>query len=249
MAVEVGYDGQGTPIQVGAGASVTFGRGSKEMGVDLFVGDNPMLHRLCGQLTVTDTGWDLVNLGSFCQLAVRDLDGPGLDVVTPRSRRHFSWRRAAIVFPFEADVKTVLVTDRRGAVRDGVVVFPTLSLSEPTQRPALARDSGYFRALVALCEPALVPPFSVDELPTDAEIAVRLNRCGAEQRHVTARGVQRRLDHVRSVLGLRENTAEGLAGLERRDARRQLARYAVRGGAVATDDLTIIGGAFSVDTE
>lgn len=242
MSVEIRSDSRGLRVEIGPGGAVSFGRGTPEMGVDLCVGEHPMLHRICGVISVADTGWDLANVGTHCHLTVRDQAGPGADVVVPQSRRHVEWASAVIEFPFETLVDPLLVVDRRDlpvAVDPAAAVEP--SLTARTERPALARDSGYFRALVALCAPIVGPPYSPDHLPTDAEIAVRLNRTGAEDRHVTARGVQRRLDHVRQVLGLRETTPMGAAGLERRDARRQLALYTVRCGLVSVEDLEVVG--------
>ena len=64
-------------------------------------------------------------------------------------------------------------------------------------------DIGYFRVCVALCEPRLLDPFS-ESLPTEPEICERLINSGIEP-GVNVKKVQRRLEAVRSKLGVTTN--------------------------------------------
>lgn len=64
-------------------------------------------------------------------------------------------------------------------------------------------DTGYFRVCVALCESRLVDPF-IEHLPTEVQIADRLDRSGIEP-GVSVKGVQRRLEAVRAKTGVTSN--------------------------------------------
>ena len=71
-----------------------------------------------------------------------------------------------------------------------------------TQRGlGLDRSAGYFRALVALCEPRLRDPGS-DAVASAGEIARRLTASGQEQGRVSQKAVERRLANVRQRLGI-----------------------------------------------
>jgi len=102
------------------------------------------------------------------------------------------------------------------------------------------RSAGYFRALVALCEPQLLDPTS-SEVATDLQIARRLNRAGTEPGRMSGKTVERRLDNCRTRFGLKVTDELGLSsGLERRDSRRVLVEVALLTATVTPADLTVL---------
>lgn len=220
------------------GARLTFGRGGP--GVDEVVADDPRLHRRCGTIVVTDTGWELTNDGRWLRLRVRSLDRSGSDDLLPGQ---------SIVVPWDA----ARVELHAGPVRHDLVVrwvgarpqrAPAAIVDDSDDRTSVPvrvdRETAYFRALVALCEPQLRDPTSID-VATDLEIARRLNRAGGEPRRVSGKTVERRLDACRTHFGLKASSDDGGgAGLEVRDARRRLVELALLTGTVTVGDLALL---------
>lgn len=99
----------------------------------------------------------------------------------------------------------------------------------------LDRDAGYFLAAIALCEPRLRDP-STSEVASVAQVARTLSRVGPER--VSVKAAERRLAHLRSRLGVGGDALGGsAAGLEVRDAGRQLVDLLLRTGTVTVADL------------
>jgi len=234
--------GDGWTRRIEAGERVAFGRtGSDEVGIGL--GDDARLHRRCGSIVVDDHGWELVNDGRWLRIRVVSLDRFGVDSVGPAQRIRVPWPRTRV---------QVHVGDRS---HDFVAEFaagdPGASVPQPPGGEVVAddataipvrvdRSSGYFRALVALCEPQLRDP-STSTVATDHEIARRLNRSGRERSTVSGKTVERRLDACRIRFGLKVTDEYGLsAGLERRDARRVLVDVALLTATVTRDDLAVL---------
>lgn len=228
---------------VAEGEVLRFGRGTPDDGVELTLSDDPRLHRQCGVLTVQDDGWTVFNTGGWLHLRLVDLDGLGRDDLPPGSRRRVPWIRT--------EVSVGLGTDRVGFSAEQRVLRPAGRAELPPEAGqlsgrltidpfALDRGTGYFRALVALCQPRLEDSRN-REVPSDAQVAVRLNRVPSEVQHVTARGVGRRIAYLRSLFGLLEQDERGSsAGLERRGARAHLVDIALEAGVVTAADLRLL---------
>lgn len=203
--------------------------------------DDPRVHRRCGTITVTDSGWTVANDGAWLRLRVRGLDRPGSDSVLPGASIAVPWTHARIEIHTGADRHDL--TACWSAVETSPGRRPVLDdTGERTHVPVrVDRETAYFRALVALCEPQLRDPGS-SHVATDLEIARRLNRSGAELRRVGGKTVERRLDACRGHFGLKSVGPDGHgAGLEQRDGRRRLVELAILTGTVTPDDLAVLG--------
>lgn len=223
--------------QLDPGAVLRFGRGQSADGVDLTLCDDRRLHRHAGTIRVGDDGWSLTNTGTRLRLLVRDREGVGRDVLGPGDHRTVPWRSSVVEVVLGTDRLEVRVDctlphggDDRAEVRGEATVEPF----------SLDRGTAYFRTLVALCEPQLLDPQS-ELVPTDAEIVVRLNRSGQEEKHITARAVERRVRYLRDALGLLDHDESGRSvGLERRNGRTELVVVALVTGVVTTGDLSLL---------
>lgn len=229
------------------GSSVTFGRRT-EPGVTptdhphLGLSPNPRLHAHAGTIAADDAGWTLANTGRWLHIRVSQVDGPNRSDLEPGRTLRVPWARTRVEVVtgdelVAFDVECAVLSDAPG---DSV---PALS-GDTVGGLGLDRSAGYFRALVGLCEPRLRDPSS-DAVATTAEIARALNRVGVERDRVTAKAVERRLAHVRSRLGIGGDDPHGIsaAGLEVRDASRQLADLVLRTGTVTPDDLALLAPA------
>ena len=240
--------------KVAAGERIAFGRGG--VGVDVVLADDDRLHRCCGIVTVDETGWDLQNTGRWLRLRIVSLDRFGVDSLLPGQHLRVPWTDsrvqvhvgdrchefralhlgAALAMPpapaggTEASHRRTADDDERDD-GDDVTVVPV----------RVDRASGYFRALVALCEPQLLDP-STTAVATDLQIARRLNSSGLESTRLTGKTVERRLDNCRVRFGLKVVDDLGMsAGLERRDARRVLVDLALLTATVTVRDLVVLG--------
>lgn len=227
--------------RVRPGEHLCFGRGGD--GVDLVLSDDSRLHRSCGMVSVDGDGWDLHNTGRWLRLRVVSLDRFGVDSLLPGQRLRVPWSDARV---------QVHVGDRchefRATFSSGGAVAPVPTDAQVNDDPDDAtvvpvrvdRSSGYFRALVALCEPQLRDPSSTT-VATDHEIARRLNHTGHESGRLSGKTVERRLDNCRTRFGLKVTDERGLSsGLERRDSRRLLVEMALLTATVTHDDLVIL---------
>jgi hypothetical protein len=223
------------------GAVLRFGRGLPEDGIDLTLCDDRRLHRHAGTIGVAADGWSLTNTGARLRLLVRDRDGVGRDELGPGERRPIPWRSSVVEVVLGNDRIELRVDQVDAPPSQGDVAPPVRG--EATVEPfALDRDAAYFRTLVALCEPRLLDPHA-DWVPSDAEIAVRLNRAGSEERHATARAIERRVGYLRNALALRDTDEFGRSvGLERRRGRIELVDVALATGVVTVDDLALLVG-------
>lgn len=231
------------------GARLTFGRRGED-GADPTGGDvahlglsgSSRLHALAGRVEVDERGWLLTNTGRWLYLTASE---PGT-----ANRFDLAPGRTARV-PY-ATCRVEVTTG------DGTVGFDAACpwLAAPATGPAptgpamsgttvdalgLDRNAGYYRALVALCAPRLRDPQS-SEVSSEAEIVRLLNQVPVEDGRVTAKAVERRLAHVRRKVGLAASDTYGgsAAGLEIRDAARQLADLVLRTGAVTPADLAVL---------
>lgn len=224
---------------VDVGEACSFGRGLDV--VDLVLTDDPRVHRHAGTVVAEDDGWTLHNDGRWLHLRVSSLAGRGHHVLEPGASVRVPWPDArvdivvgAATVGFEVHhLGAPLHRHRPLAVDPG---------DSATISPArIGRGSGAFRALLALCAPRLSDSASED-LPTNAEIAWRLNRCGIEPGHVTAKAVERRLDYCRRRLGLDDEVVDSRIGLDHRALRRQLVDAAIMTGVVRAEDVSMLGG-------
>lgn len=240
--------GEGWSRAMAAGTVATFGRDARA--ADLVVADDRRLHRQCGRIIVGADGWELQNIGRWLTLRIVNLDRFGLDTLRPGQSIRVPWSRVSILiyagsarFQFSATFESPLPNEEleRGTPEAGrlMATDDADDVTALTARPVrIDRTTGYFRALVALCEPQLVDPTS-SEVATDLQIALRLNRSALETNRLSGKTVERRLDNCRERFGLKDADERGQsAGLERRDARRRLVELALLSGVVTTDDLS-----------
>lgn len=240
---------RGETSVLGPDQSLTFGRtveaasGGEGGGSTphLALADDPALHARAGVLRAVGDGWVLENTGRWLHLRLLEVGGGGRAEVAPGRSLRVPWRRCRVeiatgnqVVGFEVE------TAAEPADGSGGPDLPAVA-GDTEQGLALDRGTGYFRALVALCEPQLSRP-GTTAVATAAEIARTLNRLDDEPERVTAKAVERRLAHVRQRVGIGGDDPHGVsaAGLEVRDAAHQLVDLALRTGTVTAADLSLI---------
>lgn len=226
-------------IALHAGEDVSFGRHDAEGAVNhLGLSGNPRLHARAGTITADDGGWVLANTGRWLHLRVTPLDGPDRTDVAPGRSLRVPWGhvRVEVVTGDEAIGFAVACP----LLDDGGDRQP-LSSGDTVGGLGLDRTAGYFRAAVALCAPRLRDPSST-EVATIAEVARDLGRAPGESDRVSQKAVERRLAHLRKRLGVGGDDADGIsaAGLEVRDASRQLVDLLMRTGTVTGADLALL---------
>lgn len=234
----------GTVVRLPPGQSATFGRDDVadplSTGRHLALSANPRLHAQAGRVDVDELGWLLTNTGRWLRLLVTDAHTstrvelvPGRVLRVPYARCRVEVTTGDEVLGLDIDCPWLA---RAGTVDDE----PQLS-GATVDALGLDRGTGYYRALVALCAPRLRDPHST-ELSSVAEVTRLLNQSGREPQAVTVKAVERRLANLRRKVGLSVDAPYGgsAAGLEVRDAARQLAELALRTGAVTEADLDLL---------
>ena len=229
--------GEGWSTMVGPGEEVTLGRGGA--GVDVILSEDPRLHRHCATVMVGPDWWELHNTGSWLRLRVASSDRFAVDCLQPGDAIRVPWVNANVQLHLAG--RCVEFSAHFDAARGRPRGFEPAEIEGPTMNPVVVdRGAGYFRALVALCEPQLLDPASI-EVATDLQIALRLNRGGRESGRLTGKTVERRLDNCRGRFGLKVVDEFGMsAGLERRDSRRRLVELALLTGTVTPEDLELL---------
>jgi hypothetical protein len=229
-------------VDLGPGDVVTFGRDDSaepgEVTAHLGLSPNPRLHAHAGVIEVAPDGWTLRNTGRWLHLGLIEIGGPNRADLAPGRALRVPYHRCRVEVSTGDEVVGFEATCPALGEHDPVAPLPS---GATVGGLGLDRSAGYFRALVALCEPRLRDPAS-DALATTAEIARALNGSGAEPDRVTAKAVERRLAHVRRKLSLGAADPYGgsAAGLEARDAGRQLADLLLRTGTVTAADLELL---------
>jgi hypothetical protein len=232
----------GRAVELAAGDSLTFGRGDGSDPGHLALSQNPKLHAQSGRIEVEPGGWLLTNTGRWLHVRVVELDGPnrvdlqpGRIVRVPYAHCRIEVTTGDETVGFEAWCPVLADTS------DGAA-GPAVPLAGSTVTAlGLDRSAGYFRALVALCAPRLRDP-QTEAVAAVGEIVRTLNALPTETERVTAKAIERRLAHVRSKVGLAASDPYGgsAAGLEVRDAARQLADLVIRTGVVTEADLALV---------
>ncbi|CAN5587750.1 FHA domain-containing protein [soil metagenome] len=236
-------------VRLPPGRSLTFGRTRASQdgpGLDggpddahLGLSPSGRVHAVAGSVEALDDGWLLVNQGRWLQVRVVRLDGPERTDVAPGRTLRVPW----------PSVRVELAT---GEEEVGFQVdCPALDLAGPEAAPIagdtvrgldLDRTAGYFRALVALCEPRLRDASSTD-VATVAQVARTLSLLPSEPERVTVKAVERRLAHARRRVAIGgDPDGVSAAGLEVRDASHQLVDLLLRTGTVTAADLALIEG-------
>ena len=204
----------------------------------LGLSDSTALHARAGRLAVDESGCTLANTGRWLRLRLVHLDGIERSDLDPGRSVRVPWVRTRI--EVAAGVQTVgfELVGRIPVDQPAAVDVP----AGDTQRGlGLDRSAGYFRALVALCEPRLRHP-GTDAVAAAGDIARRLTGSGRESGRVSAKAVERRLANVRHRLGIGGTDPDGgsAEGLEVRDATRQLVELLLRTGTVTRADLALL---------
>jgi hypothetical protein len=227
-------------VVVRRGEIATIGRSVEESGPTdaphVGLSENPRLHTHAATVTVDAGGWVLANAGRWLNVRVVEADGPNrLDVGPGRSLR----------VPYPVCELEIALGDEVPRLKascplpDGVTDGPPPAGSGSTVSGlGLDPGTGYFLALVALCEPRLRDP-QCAEVASVGQIVARLNHLSPPAERVTPKAVERRLAHVRAKLGVGGVDEHGLsaAGLEVRDAARQVVELVLRTGTVTAADL------------
>jgi hypothetical protein len=254
VVVTLTAGGPAGPIQVplAAGQAATFGRqvdpGARPEDVPhLGLSANPRLHAVAGLVAADASGWTLANRGRWLRLRVTEQGGRNRLELDPGRTARVPYPRARIEVATGDEVVGLDVECTVLAPPGPAAAVPALSGST-VGGLGLDREAGYFRAVVALCEPRLRDPQST-EVATIYQIVRTLNRSGREPDPVTAKAVERRLAHVRRKLTVGGVDADGIsaAGLEARDASRQLADLVIRTGTVGPADLALLAPAGGKD--
>ena len=234
-----------THVRLHPGEQLSFGR--RAAGTDssdgssashLGLSDCTALHACAGRLSVDETGCTLSNTGRWLRLRLVHLDGTERSDLDPGRSLRVPWVRSRI--EVAAGTETVgFELENPHPVHhpagDGVAAGDT------EHGLGLDRSAGYFRALVALCEPRLRDP-GTDAVAAAGEIARRLTASGREDGRVSAKAVERRLANLRHRLGIGGAHPDGgsAEGLEVRDAARRLVELVLRTGTVTRDDLALL---------
>ncbi len=197
---------------------------------------NPRLHAHTATVTVDDSGWVLTNAGRWLHIRVVEADGPNRLEVGPGRSLRVPYPVCELEIALGDEVARLRAScPLPDAVADGP---PPAGSGSTVSGLGLDPGTGYFLALVALCEPRLRDPQSA-EVATVGQIVARLNRLPPPAERVTPKAVERRLAHVRAKLGVGGVDEHGLsaAGLEVRDAARQVVELVLRTGTVTVADL------------
>ncbi len=233
-------------IHLAAGEQMTFGRSAAGPGGPspsprhLELTADKALHAHAGTLVAGDRGWTITNTGRWLRLRVQEIDGPGSAEVAPGRSLRVPWPRTRLEVATGAEVVGFDVEVQASDARTTRAAAP-LTAGETVGGLGLDREAGYFRALVALCEPQLRQP-GCARVASAAEIARTLNRLDVEPERVTAKAVERRLAHVRRKVGIGGTEPEAISatGLEQRDAAERLVDVALRTGTVTRADLDLL---------
>lgn len=233
-----------TAIDLAPEEQITFGRSTADTDAPstrhLGLTADAALHAHAGTVVAGDGGWTIINTGRWLRLRLQEIDGPGSAEVAPGRSLLVPWPRSRLEIATGTEVVGFVVEAELDASFTPSAVAP-LTAGETVGGLGLDRDAGYFRALVALCEPQLREP-GCARVATAAEIARVLNRLETEPERVTAKAVERRLAHVRRRIGVGGRDPDGIsaAGLEQRDAAERLVNIALRTGTVTRADLDLL---------
>lgn len=214
--------------------SLTIGRQA-----ELFIDDNPHLHRVLGRFFFESGVWWFGNEGSSITVSIADLESRSSIVLAPGRESVLSFHRAALRFragttdyeltlqvPLPDDPEAVnAVADTLIDDEDGVstVGYDDLPLTDEQRL-----------LLVGLAERTLRDPHRTIDLPANREIAVGLGWSVTK--------FNRKLDNLcyrftkMGVGGLR-GSVDRLAS----DRRRRLVEHVISSGIITVDDLKLLG--------
>lgn len=232
----------GGTLPLATGEEITFGRTATDDDPPcghIGLSSNPRLHGRAGTVVADDAGWTLHNTGRWLHLRVTPTGSTDRTDVEPGRSLRVPWAEVRVEVVTGDEVVALTVTCP--LLDDDDAVTPDLPAGDTVGGLGLDRRTGYFRAAVALCAPRLRDPSS-DEVASVAEVALALTRSTAEPGRVTRKAAERRLAHLRSRVGIGGDDGAGVsaAGLEVRDAGRQLADLLIRTGTVTVTDLALL---------
>ena len=195
-------------VAIAPGHAAVLGRGSPDRPADLRVADSLDLSRTAAAVHHDEAGrWSVEAASSKNGVVVRHVSGSVIQI-PPGSRLEmpewFTQAYVVITTPSAEYEVSVGVTDRAhdqpgDSGRRRVV-------SDQSTHIVLPRDPNRadYRTALLLCEPMLEDPFN-RRVPTEGEIAQRLNRLGLEEPEIGARTVERRLARLRERFEVASN--------------------------------------------
>jgi hypothetical protein len=207
------------------GETLTFGRTA-----DLFIDDNPYLHRRLGLIDCRQGIWWLRNVGSRIPLTVKDLTSRSKMTLAPGREMALTFPQAAVQFGAGKSNYELELIFESGEVED---VDLEDDGSETISMADLPLTADQRRLIVVLAEPNLRSGDATIELPT--------NKAAAQRLGWTITRFNRKLDNVcerlakAGVSGLR-----GQVGVMASDRRTRLVEHSIESGLVTIDDLTLL---------
>ncbi|UPK75307.1 hypothetical protein MU582_01315 [Nocardioidaceae bacterium SCSIO 66511] len=156
------------------GQSLTFGRGSPDVDVDMAL-HSAEVSRRAGSIRAVADYWLLTNTSTVTYV-VENLEGAGEHVKVPPRRvdAPVPFELSRLLIPVDAGTYDLHVYAPQHAYLDS---GPAVA-GDTTVKPfVLDETSKYFRVLVALCEPRLRDPSSV-AIPSSDDVAARLAPSG-----------------------------------------------------------------------
>lgn len=191
-------------ISRAVGEGITFGRQDTNSNVDLQMAADPALHAKAGRIEADHHFCRLTNTGRWLSLWVVEMlsgrSGPAFEVRCgqsrivpfPRARIEIhthntaqdSPHRILITFSYEPEASQAGTMEETGTERP---------------QPPDYDKAGFFRVLVALCEPSILDARNVS-VPTARQIARRLQQAGhPDDANLTEDAVERRLKYARQL--------------------------------------------------
>lgn len=231
-----GAHGEGTKeglYELEPGKALTFGRGAPDVAVDIVV-PHQGVSRFAGEIRAVDDYWLLTNSSHAMTYVVENLEGAGEHVkVTPRRLdAPIPFELGRLILPSEDGSYEVNVYAPQHAYLDR----HGPSSGDATTRPySLDESSKYFQVLVALCEPRLRDPATV-EIPSSEQVAERLGGTG------TRSAVDYHIDYLAETkLRIKPPSDGSGARLERK--RESLVALALRFDLVREEHLELLADA------
>ena len=182
------------------------GRGAPDQPVDIRVSAALDVSRWVAIVSHTEAGrWTVDAVSAKNGVAVRHTGGSVIQIPALQRLEMPAWfddTYLVITTPSAEHEVRVQVVEARVTPGEQVAA----KYAEANTAVVLPKDPNRadFRTALCLCEPMLDDPFN-RRVPSEGEIANRLNRLGLEESEITARTVERRLARLRERLSVASN--------------------------------------------